>query len=662
MPFWWRRRKRRWYGTWNKRRYFTRHKRRKRRFPRRYRRRRFTRRRRRRRGKVRRKKKTLTVRQYQPDCIRKCKIKGIGINILGAQGKQFACYTDNSTAWTPPLQPGGGGFGVEKFTFQYLYEQNKAGNNIWTASNKNLDLVRYTGGYIKFWRHQHADFIVRYDRTLPMTAEKYTYPETYPQSLLLGKHKRIIPSLNTQPKGKRYVKIKFKPPKMLTNKWFFQEALANTGLIKIQSSVADLRYPHMGCCNTNELVTISLINMQFYKNFGWGNSNNPVPTQANRWYQPYNSAKTELTITLPGGKKLTKKTIPVTPYNSTILLASGWFQPDLMQAIKIEEQTILPTAFTRYNPTKDTGVGNQVWLASVISFSIQPPKSDKDLIIEGLPLYQLLFGFLDMVQKKKGDTRFLDSYCLFFKTKFAEPQNGESHIFCPIDDSFRAGKGAYDSYPTQWDQEHWFPTVKHQLKTINNIVMSGPFIPKLENIKLSTWELWCNYCFYFKFGGATLPDAEADNPQEKGTYPVPTNQQQTVQVTNPQKSSPYATLHSWDFRRGVITSSAYKRMCENQETDTEYQTDTEPPKKKKTIFFTGNSLQVPEKETQEIQTCLQSLCETNSCQESEEEKSLHQLIKEQQQQQQHLKHNLLKLIVDLKNKQKLLQLQTGVLE
>lgn len=72
-----------------------------------------------------------------------------------------------------------------------------------------------------------------------------------------------------------------------------------------------------------------------------------------------------------------------------------------MQAIKIEEESILPTAFTRYNPTKDTGVGNQVWLASVISFSIQPPKSDKDLIIEGLPLYQLLFGFLDMVQKKK---------------------------------------------------------------------------------------------------------------------------------------------------------------------------------------------------------------------------------------------------------------------
>nr|UHM26551.1 MAG: ORF1 [Torque teno midi virus] len=661
MPFWWRRRNRPWYGRRYKRR--NPYKRRRRRRPRqrrRYRYRRTTKRRRRSRKKVRKKRKTIPIKQWQPDCIRLCKIKGIGLHIAGAHGRQYQCFTDVAADWTPPLQPGGGGFGVEKFTLQYLYEQNKAGKNIWTASNKFLDLARYLGGKISFWRHPTADFIVKYTRTLPMTSDKYTYPDTYPKNMMLSKHKKYIPSLKTKPKGSRKVTIRFKPPKLLTNKWYFQESLASTGLIQIHSTVTDLRYPHLGCCNTNELVSITGINLDVYKNFGWGLATHPQ-TATSDWYIPQTNFEHKFNVTVKG--KEISKTMPRNNYSESISYDKGWFQPDLMQATKVSTQNNLFGAVCRYNPKIDTGRGNAIWIISTQNTSYQPPKTDKDLILEGLPLYELLFGFTNYLTKLKKDPTFLQSYCLFIKSPFLEPQHSANHFFCPLDLSFINGKGPFDSYVTEDMKRKWFPRVLYQQKTINNIVSSGPFMPKLENQNLSTWELWSNYTFFFKFGGASLPEPDTVNPAEQGTYPVPTNQQQTVQITNPAKTSPYATLHSWDFRRGLITSSAFKRMCENQETDTDFQPDTDqaPPKKKKTE--PGNIVPAQIEDLEEIKSCLRGLCEESSCQTSEkEETNILQLIQQQQQQQQHLKHNLLKLILDLKNKQKMLQLQTGILE
>ncbi len=43
-----------------------------------------------------------------------------------------------------------------------------------------------------------------------------------PQELLLGRHKRILLSKQTNPKGRLKVKLKIGPPKLLTNKWLLQ--------------------------------------------------------------------------------------------------------------------------------------------------------------------------------------------------------------------------------------------------------------------------------------------------------------------------------------------------------------------------------------------------------------------------------------------------------
>ncbi len=104
------------------------------------------------------------------------------------------------------------------------------------------------------------------------------------------------------------------------------------------------------------------INLNFYKYFAWGNPNNPIPTQQQRWYEPYHNAKTTLTVTWPGSKTTTSLTMKVTPYTDTLTRTEGWFRKELMLATKIAEMDYIPGTYTRYNPTRDNGVGNKVWL------------------------------------------------------------------------------------------------------------------------------------------------------------------------------------------------------------------------------------------------------------------------------------------------------------
>lgn len=664
MAFWWQRR-RKWWWRGRRRRFYRRKANYKpRRRQRKYRQRRHrktTRRFRRRRGKVRRKLKKITLKQWQPDTIKKCKIKGFTVNCLGGQGKQFACYTDNRFDWVPATAPGGGGFGCEIYSLGYLYKENKRLNNKWTTSNVQLELCRYTGCHFIFYRHQHLDFVVNYKLEYPMDLTKYTYPLTHPYTLLKGKHKKIIPSMTTKPHGKRTVKLKIKPPKQMSTKWFFQEELADKPLVQLTTSVADLRYSFLGCCNTNELVSFYGINIDFYQNSNWG-----LHEATTTPYKP-NSGLSGTEDLQFSGKDITGK--PVSgivkrhTYNDSVNLDTGWFQPKLLSIsydLKLtSEQANLPITVGRYNPTIDTGDGNKVWLVSVTKNSYAPPKTDQDLILENLPLYQLLWGFCDFVQKKKGDSTFLQNYMLVFQSRFVFPFHSTNNYWVVVDSNFIKGKGPYGEYVTKFSRAHWYPTVEHQQETINAIVCCGPFVPKLDNQKLSTWELKSRYTFYFKWGGSQPPDPTTADPAKQARYDPPNLLSETIQILNPKKQIPSSILHAWDYRRGLVTSSALKRMREDQETDTTFQTDTEStPKKKKR--YAENCLQLQQQEDKALQTCLLSLFEEDTSPQ-EETSDLQQLIRNQQQQQQQLKHNILYILSNLKKKQQQLQLQTGFL-
>ncbi len=117
------------------------------------------------------------------------------------------------------------------------------------------------------------------------------------------------------------------------------------------------------------------------------------------------------------------------------------------------------------------------------------------------------------------------------------------------------------------------------------------------------------------------------------------------------------------WRRGYITKTALKRIYQDSTTDESLQTDSEAalPEKKKKKSLQGNSVPVLQEKEEEIQNCLLSLFEKDTSQDYQTQ-DIQLLIQHQQQQQQQLKYNLLQLISDLKKKQSILQLQTGLLD
>nr|UHK05501.1 MAG: ORF1 [Torque teno midi virus] len=666
MPFWWARRRKPWYGRWRRRR-FQRYKRRKprRRFTRR-RNRRTTRRRRRRRYKVRRKKQKLTLHQWQPDSIRKCKIKGLGTAVLGAEGTQMNCYTAEKVQFTPPKVPWGGGLGIENYTLKYLYEEYNYKNNIWTASNKLKDLCRYTGTSITMFRHPETDFVVAYSRQPPSILNKYTYPSNHPQMLLLEKHKKIILSTASKPNGKYKTKFKIKPPKQMISKWFFTKDFAKYTLFTLKAAAVNFRYSHLSNKNQNMLVNIYSLNTAYFQIPNWANAQQAT---SDGWYKPYHTVGVPVDYIDEKGntKKLGEDWIAKghsDRYYASINWNGGWFSSSFLTAQRLTTPLLRPTAvkpttISRYNPNKDSGDGNKIWVVSTFAANWQQ-ESDSQFTITGLPLWLALYGYITFIkQMKPPDYLLTHVICLKSPAIYCYPEIGSCDIYVPIDFDYLYGRKPYGQVLTDQTKRLWYPSIDWQLITINAIVESGPFIPKYSQETNSTWELKYSYISHFKWGGPQVSDKEVKNPKDLDTYDVPDTIQAAIQIVNPEKQTPETIFHPWDYRRGIIKETAIKRMCENLSTDTEFQCSPEKIRKKEERI--GACLQNPQKETEKVQAYLQCLCEEGIYQTSQTQ-DIQQLINQQQEQQQRVKYSILKLLLDLKKKQRVLQYHTGLLE
>nr|UHM26491.1 MAG: ORF1 [Torque teno midi virus] len=663
MPFWWRRRKRPWFT--NRYRAYRRRRWPKKRRRRLYKRRRTTRfnsrRRRRRRRKVRRKKPNIIVRQWQPDCIRKCKIKGLGILVLGAEGTQIDNFTITKFDYVPPKVPWGGGSGLENITLEYLFEEYQFKNNIWTTSNIWKNLCRYLYCTLTFFRHPETDFVVAYSRQPPYIFNKYSIPSCHPQQLLLDKRKIIILSTASKPNGKYEKKYKIKPPKQMLSKWFFTKDFAGQTLLILKGSACQFRYSYLSKTNENMQCTIYSLNPKFFELPDWDHAQNEL-------YRPYATVPSTYTYEDKDGKtqKLDfTKCAPdyTTPYDKSVSYKDGWFSPSFLQARKLIGTSGTPKAVhqvivTRYNPNKDQGTGNKIYCISTLQRSWAPP-TDKDLVIENMPLWLGLYGYFSYISHTKP-TDWELSHIIVIKSSaiYCFPEIGSCDFYCPIDLDYIKGQKPYGRQITPTEKSRWLPDMTWQKKTLNCIVESGPYIPQYSEETASTWELKYNYSFYFKWGGPLTPGQDIKNPKDLDTYDVPDTIQDTIQIIHPAKQTAENILYPWDYRRGLIKETALKRMCENYSTDTEFQFNTEEPQKKKQRM--GAAPRDPKEETQEMQACLQTLCKKNILQEQEDQ-TVQQLIHQQQQQQEHIKYSIVKLLMDLKEKQTALQYHTGLL-
>lgn len=665
MPFWWRRRRKPWFGRWRKRWTTTRYKRRNTR--RRKRRLRYAnrrRRRRRRRGKVRRKKKRLILTQWQPDSIRKCKIKLIDTFIIGAQGTQFKCYTNEAVKYPPPKQPGGGGFGLEVFTLQDLYDRYRANKCIWTQSNDYTDLCRYTGTTFIFYRHPTTSFIISYSNSPPFLLDKYTYTQTHPLNMLLQRKKKILYSLSTKPWGPSRVKIRIRPPKQMISKWFFQKQFSTVGLMQIQATIADFNYSSIQNTSVSTNLSLYFLNTGFFIDSNWGKAIGTGP------YLPFPTIKKDLKYWYKDRGTPRAYTPSTDTYSNSISYESGWFAPQILNAYSITNKDAespdaaqaminLPIGVARYNPQLDTGVGNEVWLTSILTTHYDKPIGDTTLIYTGRPLWMILWGYYNFILKAKGDNTFLNSYMFIFRSPAIKKLSGAStqDYYPLIDQSFLNGQMPYGEYLDANHKKFWYPSTQKQLEVINAIVQCGPFIPKFADNRESSWDLKYKSIFHFKWGGPQITDKTVSDPQKQRDYDVPDKFTETIQIKNPLKQTCETLFHNWDYRRGMLTNTAIKRMYENLESDSALSTDAPiQPHKKQRITAEIHCI---EEKTKEVQESLLSLCEEPIS--PEEAPNLQQLILKQQQQQQHLKQHLLKLISNLKENQQMLQLQTGIL-
>nr|UHK05344.1 MAG: ORF1 [Torque teno midi virus] len=664
MPFWWKRRRRPWFGRFRYKRRRNTFKRRKRRFPRRRRRRRFTRRRRK--TKVRRKKKQIVIKQWQPESIQKCKVIGFSTLVLGAEGRQFMCWTDEAEQYIQPKAPGGGGFGYERITLQWLYQEYQKHANVFTRSNTYKDLVRYTGCTIILHRHPETDFIFTYSIQPPFDLTKLSYTEIQPQNMMLNPHHRIILSKKNKPNGKNTVKIKIKPPKLMSTKWFFQKQFADFPLVLLKACAASLSYPNISPIVQSQMITIYYLDTQMWPHPNWA-------AYLNTYWSPrkdHPSDKYTFTYKTTGGSTQTIQ-LPGTDwgtgeqaYYKSINKTTGWFQKKVLNAISVQGPTGVvanrPVYTARYNPNEDDGVGNVVYAVSLLQNSWEEPTRQTDYSIRGLPLWMAFYGYYSYLKLITRDKAFDEHYIFVVKSKAIRPitQPTAQSYYPFIDRPFIDSTLPYEEYLSAQIEKFWYPKALFQQLTINSFVESGPFMPRYTNIVNSTWELQYKYKFYFKWGGPQVTEPPIDDPKGKHTYPDPSNLQDRLQISNPQKQTPETMFHDWDYRRGQITQTALKRMSENIETDTDFQSDDSgTPRKRRRVSKKVTPIKQKE---EKIKKCLLSLCEEPICQEETED--LHKLIQQQQQQQKHLKHNILQLLTHLKQQQRVLSLQTGNLE
>lgn len=473
----------------------------------------------------------------------------------------------------------------------------------------------------------------------------------------------------------------------MITKWFFQKDFCPFGLLRLSATAADFNYSRIGWSSQSQVSTLYALNPDFYQISNWAQSTGGEKGYVNiatqkfpLWFKFKERSTWKWYCYDP--TDTTKERYQNDAYLRSVSYDQGMFNPRILFAAEVraggtnpksaadnvytnitgQSQLIatLPLIPLRYNPNSDHGHGNSIYLTSIISGKYNRPSISTQLIFNNVPLWMGLFGYWDFILEHQADKGvFLHSMFVLQSDSLHTLNQASGTNFYPIvDPEYCSSKLPWDEYLGETEKQFWYPTANWQKGTINNLVMSGPYVPKYNDQKGSTWELDYKYTFYFKWGGPQVTDPQVEDPCTRNKYPVPDTFQQTVQITDPEKLHTASLLHQWDFRRGFVTSSALKRMSEYLPTDTSIQSDdSETPKKKRRIT---KEIPTALHKEEKIKKCLLSLCEEDTCQ--EEEKDLHKLIKQQQQQQQHLKRNIFKLLTYLKKNQTCVELQTGLLE
>nr|UGV45364.1 MAG: ORF1 [Torque teno virus] len=236
----------------------------------------------------RRKRRKLVLTQWNPNTVRRCSIKGIiPLIMCGANTASFN-YGMHSDDSTPQPEKFGGGMSTVTFSLYVLYDQYTRHMNRWSYANDQLDLARYRGCSFRLYRHPTTDFIVQYDNNPPMKNTILSSPNTHPGMLMQQKHKILVPSWQTFPRGRKYVKVKIPPPKLFEDHWYTQPDLCKVPLVTLRSTAADFRHPFCSPQTNNPCTTFQVLRENYNEVLGLpftvqGTTNNQKINEFTNW-------------------------------------------------------------------------------------------------------------------------------------------------------------------------------------------------------------------------------------------------------------------------------------------------------------------------------------------------------------------------------------------
>nr|UGV35776.1 MAG: ORF1 [TTV-like mini virus] len=620
---------------------------------------------------VRRKLKSLKIREYQPKCIRKCKIKGLLPLFWGPPERFVNNYELYELSTAPEKLPSGGLFGIKNFTLEGLYAEHRYCRNVWTATNNDLPLMRFCGATIKLYPALHTDYVFSWDNSLPLTSNLELYETLHPGIHTMLQNKIIVPRKNNWKKTKPYIKIRTPPPTPLMNKWYFAIDMAKVPLLQTRASALSIDEFYINYRSISTTLTIpfinpgAIMNTNFKNNETSGYYSRLAPNTQKKIYLYSSKNKDINTVTkwteliflgntthnLPG-KTFPEKTTSTEQQEQYIktYTKADWGNPfhtfyltrqykvyhstltylEIVQKI-VNTQSFDKNQFTetfltdaiRYNPFNDQGLANIIHFQTTTSNTNgwDPPEQE-DLKQTGLPLWILTFGFVDYHKKYKKLKNIDEEHMLVLHTDYKI--HGTPTPLPIIDTNFIQGKSPYEDKPDPADQLRWWPCTQFQQAITNTISLSGPGSPKIP--PLNAVEAKIDYSFLFKWGGNLPPMSNITDPKELQEYHVPTNIRQTNSLQNP-ASRPERLLYSFDERRHQLTTKAIKRLQKDWET--------------KEISITDGSLfQAPIQETE--------TSETDSSEEEKETENLLLQLRKQRNKHKQLKLKIMKMLGILK--------------
>lgn len=518
-------------------------------------------------------------------------------------------YLD-STA--PRYVPGGGGWSVSQFTLRSLFNQHLRLRNWWTQSNDTLPLIRYTGCKFILYRNSSVDYMVTYNNNLHTKASRLLYSSTQPAVMNLLKHRKILTCKQYNKKTRNYKKLKIKPPPQMRNTWHFQYDIADFPLVTIMSTACSLDRWYLSSTAISSSISLTTLNCQSFQkhNFKAYGSLGYQP-QENQYFYGLETYKDITTITpadiiyLANTNNFTLGTkikdagstsdtptqavekymkdplkwgnpfaspyltgnryILVSNQDPKTLLANTEWTTKLAPGTgdKIAYKSTPNLHNCRYNPYKDTGTNNRVYLLKLNNPNETWGPPDKpELIGQNLPLWCLLWGYLDWQRKAGIETDIDANNLIVVQSDFIDPHET---YYCFLDNDFLQDTSPYRprGEKTLSDYKFWHPKVCTQIQSINEICSSGPGTVKLQ--KERSCEASCSYTFYFKLGGDPPPMELVSDPEKQPKWPVPNNlctipslQSPTTPITN--------YLYKFDQRGDYITQRAIKRLKKDPET------------------------------------------------------------------------------------------------